>query len=242
MRALTEAKITMFVFIPTVGEQPVLANTINRLSDVGFIGGSFNYTLPAQSITLFVLAAASANQSPVAALSAQPLTGIAPLNVSFDASGSTDADGSIVAYAWNFGDGATASGATANHSYSAPGSYLARLTVTDNLGASNSATTTIQVNADLPSAPGNLTASAISRSQINLLWTDNANNETGFKIERCAGATCTNFAQIATVGANVVNFSHTGLKRNTTYRYRVRAYNGAGNSAYTNIASAKTAR
>jgi PKD repeat protein len=218
------------------------ANAINRLSDVSFIGASFNYTLPAQSVTLIVLAAASANQSPVAALSAQPLSGLAPLNVSFDGSGSADADGSIVAYAWNFGDGASASGATANHSYSAPGSYLARLTVTDNQGASNSATTTIQVSADLPSAPDNLTASAISRSQINLLWTDNANNETGFKIERCAGATCTNFAQIATVGANGLNFSNTGLKRNTTYRYRVRASNASGNSAYSNIASAKTAR
>jgi len=222
--------------------QLTAANTINRLSDLSFIGGSFNFTLPSQSITLFVLPAASGNQSPVAALSAKPLSGLAPLNVSFDGNGSADADGSIVAYAWNFGDGASASGATANHSYSAPGSYLARLTVTDNQGASNWATTTIQVNADLPNAPGNLTASAISRSQINLLWTDNANNETGFKIERCAGATCTNFAQIATVGANVLNFSNTGLKRNTTYRYRVRAYHGAGNSAYTNIASAKTAR
>jgi hypothetical protein len=77
-----------------------------------------------------------------------------------------------------------------NHINGAPGSYLARLTVTDNQGASNQAATTIQVNADLPNAPSNLTASAISRSQINLLWTDNANNETGFKIERRAVATC----------------------------------------------------
>jgi PKD repeat protein len=175
-------------------------------------------------------------------MSAQPLSGLAPLNVSFDGSSSSDPDGSIVAYAWNFGDGASASGATANHSYSAPGSYLARLTVTDNQGATSSATTTIQVNADLPNAPGNLTASAISRSQINLLWTDNANNETGFKIERCAGSTCTNFAQINMVGANASSYADTGLKRNTTYRYRVRASNASGNSAYTNIASAKTAR
>jgi hypothetical protein len=43
-------------------------------------------------------------------------------------------------------------------------------------------------------------------------------NESGFKIERCAGATCTNFAQNATVGANVKNFSNTGLKRNASYR------------------------
>jgi PKD repeat protein len=207
---------------------------------VNFIGANFNFTLPAQSITLFVLPAASGNQSPVAAMSAQPSSGPAPLNVFFNAGGSSDPDGSIVSYAWNFGDSAIASGVTANHSYTVQGSYIARLTVTDNRGASNSITTTIAVNANLPGAPSNLAASAVSRSQINLSWTDNANNETGFKIERCAGATCTNFTQIATVGANVTNFSNSGLKRNTAYRYRLRSYNVSGNSADSNVAGAKT--
>jgi PKD repeat protein len=222
--------------------QLTAANTINRLSDVNFIGGSFNATLPAQSITLFVLPTAAGNQSPAAVMSALPTSGLAPLNVAFDGGGSSDADGSIVSYAWNFGDGATASGITTSHSYATAGSYVARLTVTDNLGATNSTTTTIQVTANLPSAPSNLTATAISRSQINLSWSDNAGNETGFKIERCAGATCSNFAQIATVGANLKNYSNTGLKRNTSYRYRVRAYNSSGDSAYSNIAGAKTPR
>ena len=222
--------------------QLTAANTINHLSDVNFIGGSFNATLPAQSITLFVLPAAVGNQSPMAAMSALPASGVAPLSVTFDGSGSSDVDGTLVSYAWSFGDGTTATGVTANHTYTASGSFTARLAVTDNLGASNSTTKTIQVNASIPSAPANLTASAISRSQINLSWADTASNETGFKIERCAGATCSNFAQIATIGANVKIFSNSGLKRNTSYRYRVRAYNGAGDSAYSNIASGKTPR
>jgi len=91
-----------------------------------------------------------------------------------------------------------------------------------------------------PNAPSGLTAQTVSASQINLNWTDAAANEDGFKIERCAGATCKNFAQIATVGTNVNTFSNTGLDKNTTYRYRVRAYNTGGNSNYSNIASAKT--
>ena len=92
----------------------------------------------------------------------------------------------------------------------------------------------------VPSVPADLMATVASRSQINLTWTHNSNNETGFKIERCRGATCNNFTQIATVGANVTTYSSTGLKSRTDYRYRVRAYNAAGNSAYSNVVSAKT--
>jgi hypothetical protein len=94
----------------------------------------------------------------------------------------------------------------------------------------------------LPNAPTNLTATAVSKSQINLSWTDNATNEDGFKIERCKGSTCTNYTQIATVGANVTSYSNTGLARRTTYCYRVRAYNASGNSGYSNVASATTLR
>jgi len=93
-----------------------------------------------------------------------------------------------------------------------------------------------------PTAPGNLTASAQSRNRIRLSWSDNSNNETGFSIERCAGAGCTSFAPIAQVGAGATSFADTGLSRRTTYRYRVRAFNPAGNSAYSPIASATTPR
>jgi hypothetical protein len=80
----------------------------------------------------------------------------------------------------------------------------------------------------------------VSGSQINLAWTDNSNNETGFKVERCQGNNCTNFAEITQVGANATSFADTGLVSNTFYRYRVRAFNGSGNSAYSNIARGKT--
>ncbi len=89
------------------------------------------------------------------------------------------------------------------------------------------------------SAPTNLTATAVSSSQINLSWTDNSNDETGFKIERKTGASGT-YSQIATVGANVTTYSDTGLTSNTTYYYRVRAYNAAGESGYSNEANATT--
>jgi C1A family cysteine protease len=104
---------------------------------------------------------------------------------------------------------------------------------------SNSATATT-LTASLPSAPSNLTATVVSKTQINLSWTDNSNNENSFKIERCQGQGCTNFAQIATVGPNVTTYKNTRLRKSTAYTYRVRSYNGNGNSAYSNTASAQT--
>jgi YD repeat-containing protein len=90
-----------------------------------------------------------------------------------------------------------------------------------------------------PETPTNLTATAVSSTQINLSWTDNSNNETGFKIERKIGSSGT-YSQIATVSANVTAYSDTGLTPDTTYYYRVRAYNLGGDSAYSNEANATT--
>ncbi|MDQ3256659.1 MAG: cellulase, partial [Acidobacteriota bacterium] len=66
------------------------ANAINRLSDVNLAGNSLNATLPAQSVTLYVIPASSGNQPPIAAASASPTSGTAPLNVSFNGGASSD--------------------------------------------------------------------------------------------------------------------------------------------------------
>jgi predicted phage tail protein len=91
-----------------------------------------------------------------------------------------------------------------------------------------------------PAAPSGLTATALSRSQIRLAWTDKSNNESGFRIQRSTNGV--SFTTIATVGAGVISYTNTGLQANTRYWYRVRAYNSAGNSAYSNTASARTLR
>jgi PKD repeat protein len=214
------------------GWQLTSANTITHLANIALSGGSLSATLPAQSITLFVIPAAStANAPPVAAMSATPQSGTAPLAVAFDGRGSSDSDGTIATYAWSFGDGAVTSGATANHTYTNAGIYRATLTVTDNLGATASTTLTIMV--DPPpttiNAPSNLTATVASRT-VTLNWVDNSANEAGFYIERKTGGA---FQRIGQVGANQTSFSQTVAKG--TYTYRVQAFGSTGNtSAYSN--------
>ncbi|MBN1673998.1 MAG: lamin tail domain-containing protein [Kiritimatiellae bacterium] len=90
-----------------------------------------------------------------------------------------------------------------------------------------------------PAAPTGLGASAASSSRINLSWTDASNNETGFKIDRRQSGSEV-WTRIATTGANVSTYSDTGLAAGTTYYYRVKAYNGDGNSPYSNDAAATT--
>jgi hypothetical protein len=94
----------------------------------------------------------------------------------------------------------------------------------------------------LPLAPSSLTAQPTSSTSIVLGWQDNSDNETGSKIERKSGdcASANSWAQIATKTANTTTHTNTGLTANTTYAYRVRAYNAEGDSAYSNCASATT--
>jgi chitodextrinase len=92
-----------------------------------------------------------------------------------------------------------------------------------------------------PTAPSNLTTIAPGGNQINLSWTASADNVgvAQYLVERCQGVGCTNFAQIG--AATGTTFNDTGLAGDTSYSYRVRAIDAAGNrSGYSNVASAAT--
>ena len=89
-----------------------------------------------------------------------------------------------------------------------------------------------------PAAPTGLATAVKSSSQVILSWQDHSNNETGFKLERSTDGV--NFTQVAVLPANQSTYTDAGLASGTKYSYRLRATNGAGDSAYTNIAFGTT--
>ena len=101
--------------------------------------GAYSFTITTSGTTT--------NTPPVAKAAADKTSGAAPLTVAFSSSGSTGSDGSITGYHWDFGDTTSSTSANPSHTYSAAGTYTAKLTVTDNGGATGSATVTITVTA-----------------------------------------------------------------------------------------------
>lgn len=102
------------------------------------------------------------NSAPVAAISSICTN----LECSFDGTGSSDDDGGIVSYAWDFGDGNTATSSTANHSYTQAGTYTVALTVTDDDGATNTSNSELIVSSDTDeTAASTIVASVVTGTQ-----------------------------------------------------------------------------
>ncbi len=105
-------------------------------------------------------------------------TSCAQLSCSFDGTGSTDPDGTVSSYAWNFGDGATGSAATPVHAFVTAGTYPVQLTVTDNAGAAASTTRQVTVTAPPPEQPPSAVFTA-SCTQLSCSFDGSASNDNG---------------------------------------------------------------
>ncbi|MBD2700809.1 fibronectin type III domain-containing protein [Spirosoma sp. BT702] len=116
--------------------------------------------------------------------------------------------------------------------------YRIRATNTSGNGPYSNVANAITPDAP-PAAPARLTAAAALATQINLVWADLSNNESGFEIERSADGN-TGWTKIGDAAANATSFQNIGLTPNTRYFYRIRAINAAGQSAYSNVADATT--
>lgn len=123
----------------------------------------------------------------------------------------------------------------------APGTtYTYRVAATSSAGSSGYSNTA-SATTDLPpppAAPSGLSATAVNETAISLGWTDNANDEDDYSVERSSDGV--SFSVIATLGANATSYSDSGLTSGATYFYRVSASNLGGPSGYSNVASATT--
>lgn len=114
-------------------------------------------------------------QKPTAKFTATPTYGVLPLKVDFDASASTDVDGTIASYKWDFGDGTTDQGKTVSHTFSATGTFMVVLTVTDNDSYTGTASQFIEVLAK-PEAPLGVSVERLVNK--SLFYTDAINKVT----------------------------------------------------------------
>jgi Fibronectin type III domain len=105
--------------------------------------------------------------------------------------------------------------------------------------ASNTASATTLTTITTPTSPTNLTVTSSTATSVSLQWTDRATNESGYYVERRVNNRGS-YSRIATLGANVTTFTDASVSPNTTYTYRVRAYNSAGTSSASNTVSIRT--
>jgi Concanavalin A-like lectin/glucanases superfamily/Fibronectin type III domain len=117
----------------------------------------------------------------------------------------------------------------------------------DEVRVHNVALTPTQIQTDqatpiaTPTAPASLTANAVSAGEVDLSWgaSTDSHGVTGYRVERCQGSNCSNFAQIATPTGT--SYADATVSANSSYSYRVRAVDSAGNlGPYSNVASATT--
>ena len=192
-------------------------------------GGYPSYTTYDTAIQ--ALMPSAANAAPVADAEPTVRSGRAPLKVSFPTTGSSDPDGTIVDYQWNFGDGKTGIGPEPTHTYAEGGRYFPTLTVTDNEGAASTLVEEILV--DLPAAPTVHTGGASGTVVHGAVSPEN--QATSWSVEYGPteeyGAITPSQSLPAGSDLHQVSASLPGLQEGRLYHYRVVADNATGSAS-----------
>jgi len=165
------------------------------------------------------------NASPVAHILLSSTTGIAPHTINLTGAGSHDPDGSIAGYAWTTTDGGVSSAMAFTRSFNRPGTYIIRLTVTDNKGATGSTAATLTLSA----LPPPVISGVVTGGNVSLSWTDpSAGKALVYYLDRrlSGGA----WSQIAAPKVRTFVDARTP----GVYEYRVRAGNAFSTSTYSN--------
>jgi PKD repeat protein len=215
-------------------------NYFLKIDGVGYgttsVGYSDYASLGQYSISGTVPLPGSAAIPPQALAAASPLSGTAPLLVSFN-DYSTDADGNIASWRWDFGDGgsysSTATGDT-THTYTSAGNYTAILTVTDNTGLSSSTSFTITVNpAPMPISVGDITMSLTSNktgtnANASILVTKNGQPVSGATVSGSwSGIVSGNVSGVTGTNGRVV-LKSARTKSSGTFRFTINTVSKSG--------------
>lgn len=140
--AMISSRLRAEFSLSTAGAPGTYTLTVAGATKSGYTFDPDNSSIVSKSITVGI----PPNSAPTAVPNADVVSGSTPLTVHFDSYGSVDPDGTIVTYDWNFGDGNSSSEASPSHIYQGPGKFNAALTVTDDMGATASSSTSITVN------------------------------------------------------------------------------------------------
>ena len=166
--------------------------------------------------------------------------------VNFDGSFTDAGTGDTHTIEWDFDDGDTAIGTlTPTHAFSTPGEYTVLLTVTDDDAGVGTDSLIVTVNSIIPDAPTGLavtdtTSTASGGTSVSLSWTDNADNETGYYVERDDDGLPFDTDHTFDIAAGSTTYTDDTVAPNSTYHYRVAAYNLAGTSGYAGPVAAAT--
>ncbi|MBI2530552.1 MAG: PKD domain-containing protein [Candidatus Diapherotrites archaeon] len=167
------------------------------------------------------------NQAPTASASANKYSAIQGETIAFDGSASYDSDGTIVSYAWDFGDGGGAGSAAATHIYSIAGNYTVTLTVTDNLGGTDSDSIPITITQILSGCPGTWTTKAQWEYGIaNNVDTTSSPDDVKLASSQLSGSLQLDFDATANAAFSSIGWNAT-KPANTNVKFRIKSANTA---------------
>jgi PKD repeat protein len=203
-------------------------------ADLGVIWmhGAYPHYLRFQTSIATVLATRG-NLAPVASATLTPASGSGPLTVVLDAGASSDEDGAVTSYRWDFGDGTNAEGAHVTHRFREPGTYFPRVTVSDDDGASDVFVAEVVVGEWLPAEVGAGPAWSDDRGAVTFSGTVNGHNQETtyhfeYGIDTLDGRTSDIALDELEHADRYVTARVDGLDAGATYRYRLVATNESG--------------
>lgn len=200
---------------------------------VVWMGGTYTHYLEYKT-SIAAVSANGGSKAPIADAEWSPLTGVAPQSVSFDGRSSSDPDGSVTNWSWDFGDGSAGTGATVNHTYAQGGRYFPRLTVMDNSGSKDVFVGEVVVDPRSVPAASTGGATGIGPTSATLNGSINPKNQaTYYRFQygqTTSYASMTPPQSLSSTGnaSQAVSAAVNGLTPGATYHYRLVAANATG--------------